>query len=273
MYVVESDHVREVRRAQRDIVSVLGRGPAGAPRTWESLSYSSVRELWLKLAERYVGTGRGGPAWTERCVVILMQVAQWLAVEEQTSRAVAVKRTWREQMRREWEQLTTKRIVRRAPRHSTEEIARIFSALDHPDVDPRIALAVELGAEARLGQVRRLRRKVVDLSPIGAFGRGRITVHGSGKKLGLTRDLTPEERAAIDRALAGYLRHHAYSAGLRDDYRMFPGRLRYDVPPSRRPKRGRGDPSSLGGDAAADTDGRVRPVRRVCRRVRRHRAA
>jgi integrase len=153
-----------------------------------------------------------------------------------------VKKNWREQMRREWEQLTTQRIARRAPRHSSDEIRQIFAALEHPDVDPRIALAIELGAEARLGQVRRLRRKDVDLSPVGAFGLGRVTVHGAGKKLGVTRDLTPEERGAIDRALGGYLKHleDAYTSGLRSDYPMFPaGRLQYDTPPSRIPKKRR----------------------------------
>jgi hypothetical protein len=88
--------------------------------------------------------------------------------------------------------------------------------------------------------VRRLRRSDVDLSRVGAFGLGRVTVHGLGKKLGVTRDLTPEERAAIDRALTGYLRdlETARLKGVRANYPMFPaGRLRYDVAPSRMPKR------------------------------------
>src|SRR5690606_27377452 len=124
--------------------------------------------------------------------------------------------------------------------HSEEEIRRIFASLEHPDVDPRIALAVELGAEARLGQVIRLMRSQMDLSPVGAFRAGRVVVHGAGKKLGVTRDLTPEERDAIDRALSGYLKHleAAYQQGLREDYPVFPcGRLKYEVPPSRLPKR------------------------------------
>jgi hypothetical protein len=154
-------------------------------------------------------------------------------------RGVAGK-AWREQLRREWEQLTASRITRSTPRHSEEEIRLIFAALDNPEVDPRIALAIELGAEARLGQVRRLMRSDVDLSPIGAFSLGRVTVHGSGKKLGVQRDLTPEERTAIDRALSGYLKNleEAYQQGMRADYPVFPaGRLRYDVAPSRVPRR------------------------------------
>ena len=236
MYVVESEHLRELRRAARDIVEAIAYGQKGEPRTWDALSYSVVRELWVTLARRYKATGKGGPAWTERCVVALLQVSQWLASEEKTLRPLTAKKTWREHFRREWEQLTSSRITRSTPRHNEEEIRRIFAALHDPRVDPRIALALELGAEARLGQVRRLMRVDVDLSPIGAFDLGRIVVHGVGKKLGVVRDLTPEERAAIDRALAGYLRdlEEAYVAGLRPNYPMFPaGRLRYDVAPSR----------------------------------------
>jgi integrase len=247
MYVVESEHLREVRRAARDIVRGIGSAPGGRPRTWESLSYSTVRELWLRLAKRHTDTGSGGPKWTERCVVILLQVSQWLAVEERIDRAVAVRRTWREQMRREWAQLTAAPIATSTPRHSEDEIRQIFASLDHPAVDPRIALAVELGAEARLGQVIRLMRSQLDLSPVGAFRLGRMVVHGAGKKLGVTRDLTPEERAAIDRALSGYLKHleKAYRTGLRDDYPIFPsGRFKFDVPPSRWPKRAQDTPDA-----------------------------
>src|SRR5690606_3288983 len=99
LYVVETEHVREMRRAARDIVRAIGTGPTGLPRTWDSLTYSVVRELWLRLARRFNEKGKGGPAWTERCVVILLQVAQWLAVEERIDRTIAVRRTWREQMR------------------------------------------------------------------------------------------------------------------------------------------------------------------------------
>lgn len=167
---------------------------------------------------------------------MLLQTSLWLAAEERIARAIVTKKAWREQLQREWEQLTSTRIVRSTPRHSEEEIRLIFGALDHPDVDPRIALALELGAEARLGQVRRLMRSDVDLSPVGAFELGRVVVHGSGKKLAVMPDLTPEERAAIDRAIAGYLAplEEAYQAKLRDDYPMFPaGRLRYNVASSR----------------------------------------
>ena len=256
MYVVESEHLRELRRAARDILEAIAYGQKGEPRTWDALSYAVVRELWVNLARRYKATGKGGPAWTERCVVALLQVSQWLASEEKTLRPLTAKKTWREQFRREWEQLTSSRITRSTPRHNEEEIRRIFAALDDPRVDPRIALALELGAEARLGQVRRLMRADVDLSRVGAFELGRIVVHGVGKKLGVVRDLTPEERGAIDSALSGYLRdlESAYLAGLRANYPMFPsGRLRYDVAPSRVSRRSAVSPVRRAKQSVGDT--------------------
>lgn len=238
MYVVESEHLREMRRAARDIGAAIGYGPKGEPRTWDALSYAVFRELWVTLARRYKAEGKGGPAWTERCLVVLLQVSQWLTSEEKALRPLTARKTWREHFRREWQQLTSTRIARSTPRHSEDEIRRIFAALDDPRVDPRVALALELGAEARLGQVRRLMRTDVDLSAVGAFELGRFVVHSVGKKLGVVRDLTPEERGAVDRALAGYLHdlEEMFAAGLRPDYPMFPaGRLRYNIAPSRLP--------------------------------------
>lgn len=136
LYVVVTEHVREMRRAARDIVRAIGTGPSGLARTWNSLTCSVVRELRLRMARRFNEAGMGGPAWTERGVVILLQVARWLAIEERVDRTIAVRRTWREQMRRAWEQLTSARIGSNTPRHSEEEISRIFASLDHPEVDP-----------------------------------------------------------------------------------------------------------------------------------------
>jgi hypothetical protein len=130
MYVIETEHLRDVRRAARNILWAIGTAEIGQPRTLHVLTYSRVRELWLRLARRYVETGQGGPSCTEGYIVILLQVSQWLAVEEKIDRAVAVRRTWREQMRREWEQLTGTHINSDAPRHSEKEIRRIFAALD-----------------------------------------------------------------------------------------------------------------------------------------------
>ncbi|HYE84750.1 MAG TPA: hypothetical protein VEA16_00240 [Vicinamibacterales bacterium] len=45
----------------------------------------------LRLAKRYVETGQGGAAWTELGVVILLQVSNWLFLEEKIECAVPVR--------------------------------------------------------------------------------------------------------------------------------------------------------------------------------------
>jgi hypothetical protein len=76
-------------------------------------------------------------------------------------------------------------------------------------VDPRTELAVEVGAELRLGQVLRVMRSELDLTArdLAPYGTpyGKLKVRGRGKKGGETIVLTLEQRAAIDRSLAGYL--------------------------------------------------------------------
>ena len=72
MYAIESEHLRDMRRATRDIVEAIGHGPK-VILTWDA-HLSGVRELWLTRAP-IQATERGGPSWTE-CVVILLQVSQ-----------------------------------------------------------------------------------------------------------------------------------------------------------------------------------------------------
>jgi hypothetical protein len=94
----------------------------GRPRIWDDLKYSHVRELWLRLAKRFVASGQGGPAWTERCVVILLQVGNWLFLGEKIERAVPVRKAWREQMRRELGQLTYNPIILKDLRHTPRKV-------------------------------------------------------------------------------------------------------------------------------------------------------
>src|SRR6185437_16089205 len=102
-----------------------------------------------------------------------------------------------------------------------------------PRVDPRIRLAIELAAECRTGQVLRCTRRMLTLSevdpskyeilPAGALGQ--VVIPGSGKKHGETVVLTPEQRRAVDDALAGYLANYetAWQEKRIDDYYLFPG--------------------------------------------------
>lgn len=258
MYPAETEHVRECRRAKRDILRAIGRLEARAKANktravvkatmpWEELRYRGIRQIWQEMAREHERNGHGGRVWTERCVVLLIQVSSWLHVEvEATSSAVSMAKKWRNKLSRDWEAITKESPKpQRHPRFSLEEARLIMAMLDHPDVDPRIRLLLEVGFDARLGQAGRGMRSHLDLSPVGEYELGRLVIPGSGNKRGVERDLTPSDRAAVDRALASYLEpmEAAYQRGELEDYALAPaGRLRYNIAPSRRRK---DDPPSV----------------------------
>ena len=91
----------------------------------------------------------------------------------------------------------------------------------------------QLAAECRTGQVLRCTRRMLVLpevapndyesAPPGSLGQ--IEIAGTGKKHGEVVVLTPEQRRAVDDALAGYLANYeaAWRAGQVEDYHLFPG--------------------------------------------------
>jgi len=100
-------------------------------------------------------------------------------------------------------------------------------------VDPRIRLAIELAAECRTGQVLRCTRRMLVLPEVApneyesdpSRWLGQIEIPGAGKKHGEVVVLTPEQRRAVDDALAGYLANYeaAWAVGEIEDYYLFPG--------------------------------------------------
>ncbi len=105
--------------------------------------------------------------------------------------------------------------------------APLFDAPPHAlIVDPRAELAVELGAELRLGQVAESRRSQLDLTRLPMAPYGTLTVHGKKNKKGETLALTEAQRVAVDRALDTLLAkaEAAYDpADPRTDYHLLPG--------------------------------------------------
>src|SRR5687768_16232093 len=131
-------------------------------------------------------------------------------------------------MRVEWANLTGKASTKpRRARHSPVETEALWAHLYDAQIDPRLSLVVEIGAELRLGQVLRSMR--TDVLPYNGFRFGAVRVHGRGKKLGELVVLTIPQRHAITRAiLHGYLAdlERAFQAGEIPDYHLIPhGRL------------------------------------------------
>lgn len=139
---------------------------------------------------------------------------------------------WRADLFKDWMRITGVKVKINRPRHSPDEMRRLFASLHDPRIDPRFGLAFDLGGEQRVGQVLRCLRSDLDLtivaldaittSPAGKLGVLHVT--GDGKKLASPIMLTASQRAAVDGALAGYLSHYenAYRAGEISDYPLFP---------------------------------------------------
>ncbi|MDB4886330.1 MAG: hypothetical protein JWN79_1768, partial [Gemmatimonadetes bacterium] len=106
------------------------------------------------------------------------------------------------------------------------EDAALFNAPQFVlNVDPRIELAVELGAEMRLGQVGESRRSQLDLTRTATAPYGTLNVYGKAKKTAEKFNLTPEQRVAVDRALETVLAdaESQYVEGnRRTDYYLIP---------------------------------------------------
>ena len=205
--------------------------------TWDAFVPAEARALWRRMADRHVSSkGRDfGVRAAEGVVDAIYSVSAWLREEHliapDTARPPA---QWRKALKEEWSQRTGKRRSRpHRPRHTVDEYRRIFAASYDPRVDPRIRLAIELAAECRTGQVLRCTRRMLVLpevapndyesAPPGSLGQ--IEIAGAGKKHGEVVVLTPEQRRAVDDALAGYLANYeaAWKAGQVEDYHLFPG--------------------------------------------------
>jgi hypothetical protein len=205
--------------------------------TWAAFVPGEARALWRRMADRHLSS-KGeefGVRAAEGVVDAIYSVAAWLREEHFLPVDVAQPPAqWRKALREEWGQRTGKRRMRPSrPRHTAAEYRGIFATISDPRVDPRIRLAIELAAECRTGQVLRCTRGMLALPDVApedyesaAPGSlGQIEIHGAGKKHGEVVVLTPEQRRAVDDALAGYLANYeaAWRAGQIDDYYLFPG--------------------------------------------------
>lgn len=219
MWVTDNDRTRQFRSYVPRILSLL---PAGI--AWKGLVASHFEQLWRKPAAEAAAAGTNRGRETAKNLVHLMnQTAIWLAANRHIPAGCVPPKGWQDKLESEWDSVTGKKYLVHRPRHTPAEMGRILNAL--PKADPRIALAIELAAEARLGQSLRAMRSHLDLS-VG--GHGAFRVHGDGGKHGVYIHLTPDMRAAVDRALAGYLSalEEKFLASS-TDYPLFPaGRLR-----------------------------------------------
>lgn len=201
LYPKDTAHRREVVREVTRAATIL------KGRTWATMRPADIRELYRSRAATLKAEGHVGKRGAEILVARVLAVAEWLRGEEMIPvGACHAPKHWREKLGEELDAPDPKR-----PRHTEDELRRILAAA--PKVDPRLGLALELGAELRLGQVLRVRRSDLDLAT------GMLRVRGSGKKAGALVKLIPSQLVAVRGALAGYL---APLEALGGDYPLFP---------------------------------------------------
>jgi hypothetical protein len=236
-YPSEGAHRKEVERAARTIRQVIG-----ADRRFDEIRHRDYRALWRHVAhEHRKDRGKWGFRTAEIFCGVLQSAARWLQREGYIEPGDAVPAPgWKQEMRTEWEQILGAPIGNpEKPRYTEAESAKLWS--HRAKADPRVRLALEIGAELRLGQVARVKRS--DILPHRGHRIGIVRVHGRGKKRGEMIVLTMAQRHALTAALLwGYLAEPeaAFRAGEIEDYFLIGG-----------------------GRLHGDTDHRGRPVKRL----------
>jgi integrase len=209
-YPIDTMHRREVEREYKRAEKHFG-----GDTPFESLKRRDIRSFWRWRIRELHSEGHAGLRGAEITIARFLAVVAWLRDEELIPPgAGAVPRTWKEEFRKDWLELTGSRslAVPSRPRHTLEEMRAIMSKAG--EVDPRLELALSLGAELRLGQVIRAQRSDVDLA------HATFTVYGRGHKSGEVVKLTDGQLAVIKHHLTvGYLRE---LEGNLADYPLFP---------------------------------------------------
>lgn len=230
----------------------------GADRLLSSLTPDFYEEVWTSLATRYAAwelrafhPGRprsfdptkhvpagtpiptaklirwGGPAHCEKALEFLVRFLDWSARRRWIAPLLPPKAKWKEDMRDKWKDVTKESMVLAAyedgPRFDEAELTAVFTASQ--EGEPRVSLAVDLAAEARLGQVIQTWRDGLKLDE-GPYGI--LVTYGDPrtKKGGVVILLTKEQRAHVDHEMRdGYLRdvEATYRRGKIKNYPLFFG--------------------------------------------------
>jgi hypothetical protein len=225
----------ELVRALRFAVALWG-----AETPWTAIEESHYTMLLRRRLEGLVAKECKAVRATEITVSRIITVVRWLRRKRHIPREAAPwPEDWKKDVAKHWRGVTGSDRDQQPEqlRYTLDEFQRIVAAANF---DPRLFLLLRLAAGLRPGQVARARRRDLlelpviewDQPPVrDEHGRdladyGTFKVFGSGKKGGVTVDLTRGQRRAIDNALtgSGYLARIevAYRAGEIKDYALFP---------------------------------------------------
>ena len=224
----DTPHRREMDRVMQRVKSIWG-----ARRTWNSIGRGELRMLWRAELRRQRALGHAGARSAEIIMARVLALASWLRDEQHIAPTAAL--PWKRMKEEMAGDIGAYKPTR--PRYNEAEYRAILPAAW--EVDPRFGLLLEIGAEYRLGLVRRVHRSHVRRAtveheypqPDGTLVRQDVEVTlvlipGSGRKKGATVELTPDQERALWQCLeTGHLAalERAYQAQEIADYPLFGG--------------------------------------------------
>lgn len=237
LYPHDSEYRRELKRSLDFASSVWGKD---AP--WLSIDDAKWTELIRARVEDLVRRKYIGVRSAEITIVRLSTAARWLRTTKKIPAGTAeLPDEWKDGLKAFRRGLTksTRDPEPHRPRHTIEEVRKILTA--GIQVDPRGALLLALGAEQRLGQVRRALRSdltlpAIDWPAVNAMKEedvvevefGELRVFGAGRKGGTTIALTKGQRVMVDLYVNGIaLTLEQKFVDTQIDYPLFPaGKLK-----------------------------------------------
>jgi hypothetical protein len=212
----EDAWTRDALRLFGEAVKLMG----GESVAWQDVTPGMIRAAWRTMETK-------GRTWdyAAKSVGVFFTVATYLEGEFQGQHFPRPMKRWRVEVRDYWHRCGHD-TERHRPPHTAEEIALLFGHLDR--ADPRLRLALALGAELRGGQLIRAMRSHCSLPD---DGRWRVEIPGKSRRKPIPPlTLNAWERDQLRAALTdGYLSdlELAFQAGQLKDYALFPqGRLR-----------------------------------------------
>lgn len=215
-------------------VTLLG----GPDRAWADLTPGMLRSVWRQIHARQAAKGNPGQGANkaEKVLTNLQTALSFLEVEFPHQHFPRLPRHWRKEIHTYWAEQGHK-VVKHQPKHTEAEAVRLMSAANLRAADPRVRLALGLGARLRGGQLIRTMRSAASLPRKGGR-RPRDPLAGGTRPLGLVRvpwesprkkapvlALNVAERLVLERAIRrGHLSdlEAAYQAGEIQDYALWP---------------------------------------------------
>lgn len=137
-------HTGDFSSALDQAIVLLG----GRDVLWEEVTPGMVRSTWRKVRKQH--PDGNGYRRAEKIVAAFFSVAAWLREEFPEQRFPVSMRRWRSELKEHWAK-TGAPVEEHRPRHSPAEVQAIFE--HRAEADPRVALALVVGAELRGGQV------------------------------------------------------------------------------------------------------------------------